>query len=78
MVLSSAFGLESSLGLRSQELPKPYAGIFLYSTPLVKVPTQYSVQYEIYSLHMTAYISQLTVYFFSQLTVYPTAPVPSR
>ena len=41
-----AFGLESSLGLRPRKLPRPHAGIFLYSSPPIKVQTQYStVQY---------------------------------
>ena len=30
-----AFGLGSSLGLRPRELPRPHAGISLYSPPLV-------------------------------------------
>ena len=38
----SAFRLGSSLGLCFWELPRPHAGNFLYSPPLVKVHTLYS------------------------------------
>ena len=46
LILDTAFGLGSSLEQQARELPRPHAGILMYSPTIVKVQTQYSGHFQ--------------------------------